>query len=330
MKKLLSLITTIVIVLALPVFSVSAAYDAELTVSKSEAKTGETTEILINIANNPGLCALGFEIEYDKDTLKVISAEFTELFSAASKRVNTQDEKITFNAANADNINGDGAVAKIVFKVTAAEFRGTSINVKPLGDKGFVLHSEADHSLVDVTLKLYSGAILPPAGTVTDTPVTDIPTTGAPVTTCVHSNTVSETVKASTCSIKGVTLTRCADCGVSLGEKELPLAEHAQGEWEIVTEPTADKAGEAVQKCTICGQMLATKTLEKLAPATSDNSTDSTANTDSLVPEEPDTDNGNSAVILIVLAAVAVAGSLIAFAIYKAKADKKKREADFF
>ena len=116
MKKLLSLIITTVIILALPAFSVSAAYNAELTVSSTEAKSGENAEIVISIANNPGLCALGFEIQYDKDALTVVSAKFADLFSSASSRVNTQDGKIVFNAASADNVNGNGAVAKITFK----------------------------------------------------------------------------------------------------------------------------------------------------------------------------------------------------------------------
>lgn len=332
MKKLLSLIITTVIILALPAFSVSAAYNAELTVSSTEAKSGENAEIVISIANNPGLCALGFEIQYDKDALTVVSAKFADLFSSASSRVNTQDGKIVFNAASADNVNGNGAVAKITFKVTASDFKGSSVEIKPLGEKGFVLHSEADHSLVDVSLKLNAGAVLSHTE-VTDAPTTDIPTTDAPatdapVTGCVHSNTVSETVKAPTCDSKGVAITRCTDCGISLGETELSPAEHKAGEWETVTEPTADKAGEAVKKCTVCGQTVETKVLDKLTAATTDNGSAAvTTNANANVGGDG---NGNATVIIIVIAAIAVAGILIAFAIFKARSDKRKNEADYF
>ena len=327
MKKLLCFIITAVIILSLPCLAVSAAYGAELTVSQAEAKTGETAEILITLAQNPGLCALGFEITYDKNALQVVSADFAELFSAASKRVNTEDGRIVFNAASADNINGNGTVAKVTFKVIASSFTGTSITVKPLGETGFVLHSEADHTLADVTLKLYDGAITPPsAGTSTDAPVTEIPVTEAPATACTHANTVNETVKTATCTSKGVALTRCADCGISLGETELPLAEHTAGEWETVTAPTEDKEGEEAQKCTVCGATIATKAIDKL---TSD-VTASTTPTTTKAPDATEKDGGSSTVVLIVVAAAVVAGLLIAFTVFKAKSDKKKRNAEYF
>ena len=318
MKKLLALLISAVMILALPSLAVSAAYGAELTVSNAEASTGEAAEILISISGNPGLCALGFEIQYDKSVLTVVSAEFTDLLSAASKRVNVQDGRIIFNAASADNINGDGAVAKIVFKVTANSFKGATVNVAPLGETGFVLHSEADHSLADVTLKLNNGSIIPPGGSVTDIPTTEVPA-------CTHKNTVSETVKASTCTTKGVALTRCADCGISLGETELPLADHTAGEWETVTEPTADSEGRAEKKCTACGETLETKALEK----TTSEVTETAATTTGSITVQP-IEESNSAIVLIVIAAVIVAGLLIAFTVFKAKADKKKRNADFF
>ncbi len=321
MKKLSSLIIAFLLVLALPVFSVSAAYEAELTVSKSEAETGETAEILISIANNPGLCALGFEVEYDKDVLKVISAEFTELFSDTSKRVNTRDGSILFNAASADNINGNGAVAQIVFKVTSADFKGTDVNVKLLGEKGFVLHSEENHTLADVTLKLYSGAVIPPAGTVTDAPVTDnpntdAPITDAPVTACTHSKTASETVKASTCSTTGVAIIRCIDCGISLGETELPLAEHTPGEWNTVS-------NEEIQKCTVCGEELGRKPVQQSEAVTTAPIGGSS--------REPDAEGGNTAlIIIIVVVAVAVAGLLVFFTVNRSKTERRKQDEEYF
>ncbi|MBQ5809591.1 MAG: hypothetical protein IIW21_07530 [Clostridia bacterium] len=322
MKKLLALLISAVMILALPSLAVSAAYDAELTVSNAEASTGEAAEILISISGNPGLCALGFEIQYDKSVLTVVSAEFTDLLSAASKRVNVQDGRIIFNAASADNINGDGAVAKIVFKVTANSFKGATVNVAPLGEKGFVLHSEADHSLADVTLKLNNGSIIPPGGS-----ATDIPTTEAPA--CTHKNTVSETVKASTCTTKGVALTRCADCGISLGETELPLADHTAGEWETVTEPTADTEGEEAQKCTVCGATVATKAIDKLTSEVTAPST--TAPTTTKAPASTEKDGGSTvAIIIIALIAVVIAGLLISLSFKGTSKKRRKHDEDYF
>lgn len=182
MKKIGAIIIATVLMLSLPCFNVFADHTAELKVSTATVNTDMTAQIDISINGNVGLCALGFEITYDSAKLQVISAEFSDMFSAASKRVNTKDGSIVFNAAAADNITGDGVVAKIVFKVIAADFNGANVGAKLLGEKGFVLHSEADHSLTDVTLALSDGAVLPASGTVTDAPVTEAPVTTEPVT----------------------------------------------------------------------------------------------------------------------------------------------------
>ena len=182
MKKIGAIIIATVLMLSLPCFNVFADHTAELKVSTATVNTDMTAQIDVSINGNVGLCALGFEITYDSAKLQVISAEFSDMFSAASKRVNTKDGSIVFNAAAADNITGDGVVARIVFKVIAADFNGANVGAKLLGEKGFVLHSEADHSLTDITLALSEGAVLPANGTVTDAPVTEAPVTTEPVT----------------------------------------------------------------------------------------------------------------------------------------------------
>ncbi len=48
------------------------------------------------------------------------------------------------------------------------------------------------------------------------------------------------------------------------GDPEKPECEHVAGEWEIVTEATYEADGEAVKKCTECGEIIDTAVISKL------------------------------------------------------------------
>lgn len=342
MKKLLVFIIAALLILSLPCAGVFAAYTAELSVSSTEAKTGETAEVLVSIQNNPGLCALGFEITYDASALKVKSADFSTMFASASRRVNVGEGKIIFNAANADNVDGNGTVATIVFEVVASNFKGAEINIRPLGDKGFVLHSEADRSLTDVELKLNAGSVMPSGGAATDTPVTDAPVTDAPVTdtpvtdapvtdapvtdapACTHGETVKETVKSATCDEKGVVSVKCSACGALLGEEELAALEHQWGEWVTKKEPTEKEEGKAEQSCALCGKTNE-KTLDKLPAATTADTTEA----DTATVEPKPADKSNTVTVILLIVAVAVAGGLGFFTAVRMKKEKQARDRDF-
>lgn len=327
MKKLLTFIIAALLILSLPCTGVFAAYTAELSASSTEAKTGETAEVLVSIQNNPGLCALGFEVVYDASALKVKSADFSTMFASASRRVNVSEGKIIFNAANADNVDGNGTVATIVFEVVASNFKGAEINIRPLGDKGFVLHSEADRSLTDVELKLNAGSVMPSGGAATDTPVTDTPVTDAPVTdtpACTHGETVKETVKPATCDEKGVVSVKCSVCGASLGEEELAALEHQWGEWVTKKEPTEKEEGKAEQSCALCGKTNE-KTLDKLPAATTADTTEA----DTATVEPKPADKSNTVTVILLIVAVAVAGGLGFFTAVRMKKEKQARDRDF-
>ena len=337
MKKLLVFIIAALLILSLPCTGVFAAYTAELSASRAEAKTGETAEVLVSIQNNPGLCALGFEVVYDASALKVKSADFSTMFASASSRVNVSEGKIIFNAANADNVDGNGTVATIVFEVVASNFKGAEINIRPLGDKGFVLHSEADRSLTDVELKLNAGSVMPSGGAATDTPVTDAPVTDAPVTdapvtdapvtdapACTHGETVKETVKSATCDEKGVVSVKCSICGALLGEEELAALEHQWGEWVTKKEPTEKEEGKAEQSCALCGKTNE-KTLDKLPAATTADTTEA----DTATVEPKPADKSNTVTVILLIVAVAVAGGLGFFTAVRMKKEKQARDRDF-
>ena len=73
-----------------------------------------------------------------------------------------------------------------------------------------------------------------------------------------HSYTSSVTTEP-TCSTVG-TMTYTCECGDTYTE-EIPKVEHTPGEWETTKKAALLSDGEKVQKCTVCGEVLATEVI---------------------------------------------------------------------
>lgn len=73
-----------------------------------------------------------------------------------------------------------------------------------------------------------------------------------------HAYTSSVTTEP-TCSTVG-TMTYTCECGDTYTE-EIPKVEHTPGEWEITKKATLLSDGEKVQKCTVCGEVIATEVI---------------------------------------------------------------------
>lgn len=58
------------------------------------------------------------------------------------------------------------------------------------------------------------------------------------------------------CTEDGVMTYTCTVCGKTRTET-IPAAGHTPGDWEVTKQPTLLSAGEKVQKCTVCGEVLA-------------------------------------------------------------------------
>ena len=111
---------------------------------------------------------------------------------------------------------------------------------------------------------------------------------------CTHENT-TETVVESTCTVAGTKTVVCDDCGETISTETLALAPHTpaadatctdasvcsvcgtelagalghtEGEIEIVKEATKEEEGAWVQKCTVCGEVIAEGTIPVIASVT--------------------------------------------------------------
>ena len=71
------------------------------------------------------------------------------------------------------------------------------------------------------------------------------------------------TYENATCAAPGTTTSVC-DCGAVKKETDIPQLSHTEGNWIISKPATAEEAGEAYKKCSVCKQTTQTKSIPQL------------------------------------------------------------------
>ncbi len=91
MKKTLSLLLALILVTALVPVNTTAAQDTGVLsiTGQDKAALGATLTLTLSLAENPGLCALGVEIQYDAQVLELLEVKTEELIGQTAPRDNT-------------------------------------------------------------------------------------------------------------------------------------------------------------------------------------------------------------------------------------------------
>ena len=283
MKKTLSILLALALVLSMGVMTVFAApatTDGKvvLTADKSAAKVGDviTFTIIATGDTTLGLGSLDFNVQYNPEAYELV--KYTNLKEPVDPEnpVTLYFQMSEFNVATpgvlkfsgTNNVNGkktEGAVAVFALKVLQTN-SAVTLNVESyaLGDR--------DGS--DATASAIANAGTSTAVTlacdhaygewVVTTPAT-CTTAGEETRTCTacgaeDHRAVSATghhygdwvvTTPATCTTPGVETRTCNDCG-NPETRPTALAAHTPGEWEVETPATCTEAGVEVQKCTVC------------------------------------------------------------------------------
>lgn len=135
-KKLFAVILAVLMIAAMSV-AVLADNDGEIENATGEAVQKATVTVNLKLKNNLGIAGAIFEVEYDKDVLTPAETDFVKDGDIADLGVvanNKEDGKITLVVLSSEGqtVEGDGTVAKIVFKVseTAPVGQTTDITIK--------------------------------------------------------------------------------------------------------------------------------------------------------------------------------------------------------
>ncbi len=87
-----------------------------------------------------------------------------------------------------------------------------------------------------------------------------------PVPALGHQTSIWKETKAATCAAEGEAREFCVDCGTQLGGvKVLAKLEHTAGGWTVIRQPRTYCTGINAVLCTECGEVLKSKSIDKLA-----------------------------------------------------------------
>ncbi len=274
MKKLITLLTVIVLVAALATVAF-AAEEPALYIADVTAAAGDEVVMNIEIVNNPGTSLGEFVFNFDTTALEFVSATavggegWAWLVMVNDQVDNAKFGSVVFSASDAA-LTGDAVLVTLTLKVKADVVPG-KYPVNAVVD--FIGNDDADF----ITATTYTGYVVIPCTdhvmeVVSETPAT-CTTAGERVLKCKYCDvTTTEVIDAlghtwgewevttpATCAGAGVETRTCSVCGET-ETREIPAAEgHTWNEGEVTTEATCCEAGVKTFTCTVCGE---TKTEE--------------------------------------------------------------------
>ncbi len=119
-KKIGCLILTVVLIFtAVFVVPVYAAGTTKVEFGQVEGKRGDEVTVPITIQNSPGIATFRFRVDYDTEHLQFVSAEKTSITAdgTITSQVDLDNSNVTFLWFAIDNVNGDGVIANLKFKI---------------------------------------------------------------------------------------------------------------------------------------------------------------------------------------------------------------------
>ena len=121
-----------------------------LSIESTNAKPGDTVDVVIKLAENPGIAVLGFDVDYDSTVFTLNSIQNGEIFSAVDG--NTATVPVTLNDYNASNVTGSGVFATLTFTVNANAAEG---------DYNFTIKNLESYNQVydDVIMRIVDGVV---------------------------------------------------------------------------------------------------------------------------------------------------------------------------
>ena len=249
MKKTLSILLALALVLSLGVMTVFAApatTDGKvvLTADKSAAKVGDVITFTVTATPDStlGIGALQFKLNYDTAALELISYDNAGYFGSAS--LNPVPGNLGYAAAQEIAITSVGTVVTASFKVLQTDATVTlALETYGLGD----------FETSDATASAIANAGSAAAVTVA----------------CDHAYGAWTVTTPATCTAPGEETRTCTACGAT-ETRPTALAPHTPGDWEVVTPANCTEAGVEVKKCTVCGAELDSRAIPALGHEVAD------------------------------------------------------------
>ncbi len=236
MKRILAFGLSLLLLLGLlPVSAFAAETDPAFVVSGGKADNGETVEVTVSVANNPGIVSLKVQVGYDSDALELTGIAGQDYADVSFGPLTNNPIAVNWLDSLNPNNTTDGVVAVLTFTVLdTAVYEETPITLTYNPNDVF------DYDYNNVSFSVVNGSV----------------TVG-----CTHRTTVTVPAKDSTCKEQGnEEYTYCEKCGEVLegSDQLLPLAAHdftgevTATDYFAVTATCVEPAY-YVHSCTVCG-----------------------------------------------------------------------------
>ena len=163
-KRILTILVALAMIVSSFTFIVSADEGAILTVSSVQACRGDEVEVTIDLKNNPGMALLGFELNYDASAVTLMEVANGEVFAARDFQTPAIGEASTQFLAytTSADVTADGKLATFKFAVKGnAAFDISDITISDL-ECIDINENAIDVDTVDGTIEVYdpNGPIL--------------------------------------------------------------------------------------------------------------------------------------------------------------------------
>lgn len=143
MKRIISIMLTLVMLVGVMPFTVSATSNTEISVESVSATVDSTVEVAVSISENPGIASMGIVLSFDS-TLTLIEAQNGDAFSeltmtppAQLKEDGAVNGACRFAWLGTDNVTSDGVILKLKFRVSADALANTDCVVSAVCESAF-------------------------------------------------------------------------------------------------------------------------------------------------------------------------------------------------
>ena len=126
------LLTAVFLFTAFPI-NASADSTMTVTVSTKNAMAGSTVDIDVMVSDNPGVAAISFDVDYDKDNLTLMGFTYnTDALAGASTTPYSESASVPclYMVNGSQNITGDFTFATLTFKVKENAKNNTTAYIK--------------------------------------------------------------------------------------------------------------------------------------------------------------------------------------------------------
>ncbi|MCM1507891.1 MAG: leucine-rich repeat protein [Ruminococcus flavefaciens] len=185
--------------------TVAVSNESCISVENVSCKSGETIDVNINISNNPGIIALSFDINYDRDKLELISVSDGKILGSSTFTIGDIKKvpcKVFWDDNPSKNNCGNGTVAVLTFKILN--------NTKENADIDILLNKSStfDINMEEVSFKVEKGVIsISDDLSITTANSTTTSTTSTTITTAKTTTTSTTSTKPTTTSTTSTTVT---------------------------------------------------------------------------------------------------------------------------